>query len=215
VILDGLDGTANFSRGLPLFCSAVAILVDDQARVGAMYDPIHNVVYSAVLPGPYKDPTRDASASAWEIAAGSRIDLVALTEAGRAGAQVEAIGIHLTRADTTKLREFLACLETLAIASGAVYALNAGIPALRIARGGLGAFLNITPILGRRGGEVIVRAAAGPSPRSRARRSAITRAASLRARCKRHLHPSLLKLVSGTARRAGNHESKRRVRGRS
>lgn len=202
VILDGLDGTANFSRGLPLFCSAVAILVDDQARVGAMYDPIHNIVYSGILPGPHNDPARGASASAWEVAAGNRIDLVKLAAAQEnMPLSREAIGIHLTRSDPTKLREFLGTLENLALACGAVYALNTGIPAMaNVARGGLGAFLNNhTNPWDVAAGEVLVRACGGTVTgydgegieyNSSERLSVLA--------SKAHLHSTLLQIVRGT-----------------
>lgn len=75
VIIDALDGTSNFSRGFPLFCSALAIFVEDQLRTAAIYDPIHNVVYSGLLPGSYKNPENFASAWAWNIASGDRKDL--------------------------------------------------------------------------------------------------------------------------------------------
>src|SRR5262249_28776690 len=73
VIVDGIDGTGSFTRGLPLFCSAVAILVDDQARVAAIYDPIHHVVYSALLDGPYLQPAAHTEAWAWQVATGDRV----------------------------------------------------------------------------------------------------------------------------------------------
>ena len=44
VIIDGLDGTKNFDRRIPLFCAAVAILVGDEVMVSAIYDPLHHVV---------------------------------------------------------------------------------------------------------------------------------------------------------------------------
>jgi len=75
VIFDGIDGTCNFDRGLPLFCTAVAILVDDQVRISAVYDPIHHEIYSALLPGPYEQSEHQATASAWQIAAGRNPEL--------------------------------------------------------------------------------------------------------------------------------------------
>jgi fructose-1,6-bisphosphatase/inositol monophosphatase family enzyme len=164
VILDGLDGTANFTRGIPLFCSAAAILVDRQPRVAAAFDPIHNIVYSAVLAGPADKPEATAWATAWEVSAGSRTDLAALSQREtRVSLANEAVAIHLTRSSTEKMREFLGCLERLAQASNAIYAFNTGIPAMcHIARGGLGAYVNnYTNLWDIAAGEVIVRASGG------------------------------------------------------
>lgn len=51
-LLDALDGSVNHDRGLAgLFCSAVALLVDGQPRVSAIYDPAAGVCTSAFLGG--------------------------------------------------------------------------------------------------------------------------------------------------------------------
>ena len=172
VIFDGIDGTKNFNNGLPLFCSAAAILVDDQVRVAAIYDPMHHQVYSGVLPGPYENVEHGASAFAWQIATGNRIDLVnSSKEREQKDLKKESIGIHLTRSHPDKLDEFLgswdpdkgSMLQRLAQSSGGIYALNSGIVAMNeIARGGLGAFVNnITNPWDVAAGEVVVRACGG------------------------------------------------------
>lgn len=108
VIFDGIDGTENFTRGLPLFCTAAAILVEDELQVSAIYDPIHHYVYSAQLAGPRGKPGAVASASSWDISAGNRIDLIALAS-GRKKKRLakEAVAFHLTRSNQPKLKEFL------------------------------------------------------------------------------------------------------------
>ena len=164
VILDGMDGTANFTRGIPLFCSAAAILVDRHPRVAAVFDPIHNIVYSGVLAGPAEMPEHRAWATAWEVAAGSRADLATLSKGeNHLPLSKEAVAVHLTRSNVDKMREFLPTLESLAIASNAIYAFNTGIPAMcHIARGGLGAYVNnYTNLWDIAAGEVIVRASGG------------------------------------------------------
>lgn len=174
VIVDGIDGTGSFTRWLPLFCSAVAILVDNQARVSAIYDPIHHVVYSALLWGSYDEPEARAEASAWQVATGDRINLVmsALKENPKP-LQKEAIAIHLTRNkhNLDKLSQFLgvysspakSMLERLAIKSGGIYAINSGVVAMAdVARGALGGFVNIvTNLWDVAAGEVLVRACGG------------------------------------------------------
>jgi len=56
VVFDGIGGTGGFVRGVPLFCVAVGILIDDEPRVAAIYDPIGRTIYSAVLSGPQGEP---------------------------------------------------------------------------------------------------------------------------------------------------------------
>ena len=38
-VFDPIDGTTNFAHGLPIFCSSLALEVDGQAIVAAIYDP--------------------------------------------------------------------------------------------------------------------------------------------------------------------------------
>lgn len=172
VILDGVDGTGNFIRGMPLFCSAVAIIISNQVRVSAIYDPIHHVVYSALLTGPYSSPNKQKKACSWQISTGNRTNLIELAKcAKRKGLDREAIGIHLTRSNPEKLHEFLSSqglssvsmLERIANASGAVYAINSGIVAMtNIAEGGLGGFINnVTNLWDVAAGEVLIRACGG------------------------------------------------------
>ena len=37
-VVDPLDGTANYSRGIDLCCTAIALLVDDRPHLGVVYD---------------------------------------------------------------------------------------------------------------------------------------------------------------------------------
>lgn len=45
--VDPLDGTTNFAHGYPLFCASVALAVDGQVVVGAVYDPIKEELFTA------------------------------------------------------------------------------------------------------------------------------------------------------------------------
>jgi len=210
VIFDGIDGTGNFDRGLPLFCTAAAILVEDQVRVSAIYDPIHHEVYSAVLPGEYNNPELGAQASAWQVAGGNRVDMVEEAKArNKTYKQLseEAIGIHLTRSEKNrpKLKEFVGCvgtesmLERLAVNAGGVYALNSGIVAMvNVARGALGGFVNIvTNPWDVAAGEVLVRACGGTvtdfggNPIAYRRDEQVSVIAA-----KRHLHPQIKDLLN-------------------
>lgn len=175
VIIDGIDGTGSFLRGMPLFCSGAAVLVERQIRASAMYDPIHHVVYSALLAGPERSPESRASAESWHVGTGNRFRLADMegnsAANGRKGLASEALGIHLTRTRKEKLHDFLGArswkeksmLERLADACGGVYALNSGILGMtEVARGALGGFVNIiTNPWDVAAGEALVRACGG------------------------------------------------------
>ncbi len=172
VIFDGVDGTGNFVRGIPLFCSAVAILIGNEPRVAAIYDPIHHVVTYGSLKGDLEDQGKNAVAISWEIATGNRTDLVkAARESKEKILLEEAIGVHFTRSNPNKLHEFLSpnktnskcALEQLALESGGIYANNSGLISMtEVAKGSLGAFVNnITNLWDVAAGEVLVRACCG------------------------------------------------------
>jgi myo-inositol-1(or 4)-monophosphatase len=46
-VFDPLDGTTNFAHGLPIFCSSLALELDGQAVVGAIYDPSRRELFTA------------------------------------------------------------------------------------------------------------------------------------------------------------------------
>jgi|YelNatPaOPRAMG01_1025707.scaffolds.fasta_scaffold06035_3 myo-inositol-1(or 4)-monophosphatase len=47
-IVDPIDGTTNFSKGIPHFCVSIALVVDGIPRVGVVYDPYMDELYEAV-----------------------------------------------------------------------------------------------------------------------------------------------------------------------
>ena len=47
-IIDPLDGTTNFMKGLPHFAVSIAIRVKNRTEVGVVYDPIRNELFTAV-----------------------------------------------------------------------------------------------------------------------------------------------------------------------
>lgn len=51
-VIDPIDGTVNFSRGLPYWCSSVAVQRDGRTLAGAVYAPVLDVCYTAVADGP-------------------------------------------------------------------------------------------------------------------------------------------------------------------
>jgi len=46
-LIDPIDGTANFLRGVPFWCVALAYVVDGEPALGIIYDPIQDHLYSA------------------------------------------------------------------------------------------------------------------------------------------------------------------------
>jgi myo-inositol-1(or 4)-monophosphatase len=45
--IDPLDGTLNYSHGLPIFCVSIAYAHKDHLQLAAVYDPIANEMYTA------------------------------------------------------------------------------------------------------------------------------------------------------------------------
>ena len=46
-VIDPIDGTTNFIRGIPYFCTTLALVEDECVTAGWIYDPIHDVMYAA------------------------------------------------------------------------------------------------------------------------------------------------------------------------
>ncbi|MDD5347085.1 MAG: inositol monophosphatase family protein [Candidatus Omnitrophica bacterium] len=46
-VIDPLDGTNNFACGIPIFCSSVALMRKGEVICGAVFDVVHNELFSA------------------------------------------------------------------------------------------------------------------------------------------------------------------------
>jgi myo-inositol-1(or 4)-monophosphatase len=46
-VIDPIDGTANFARGLPHWCVSIAFVAGGRTEVGVIYDPNGDLLYSA------------------------------------------------------------------------------------------------------------------------------------------------------------------------
>jgi myo-inositol-1(or 4)-monophosphatase len=46
-VFDPLDGTTNFAHGVPIFCASLALEVDGEAEVAAVYDPNRRELFTA------------------------------------------------------------------------------------------------------------------------------------------------------------------------
>lgn len=212
VIVDAIDGTANFKRGLPLFCSSLAFFIDDQVRVSAIYDPVRHTVYYGSLKGPYNSPEDSVSAYGWSISSGIRESLVPSKEERDRIVRLkeEAIGTHFPRKpeDSEKLRAFISpkdgsdsILFRLSTELGSIYALNSGLfAAAEIVRGALGGFVNITTNpWDIASGEVLIRACGGAVTDFNGNALAYDSNSKMNivAAKNRDLHAKLLELVGG------------------
>ena len=58
-IIDPLDGTSNFSKGIPLFVTQLAYTENNKVKIAAIYDPIHdNLFYAEKGKGAYLNDSR-------------------------------------------------------------------------------------------------------------------------------------------------------------
>jgi len=46
-VLDPVDGTRNFALGVPLYCVSLACVAGGKILLGAVYDPVHDILYHA------------------------------------------------------------------------------------------------------------------------------------------------------------------------
>src|SRR5262252_9334076 len=46
-VFDPIDGTTNFTHGLPIFCASLALEIDGVAEVAAVYDPNRRELFTA------------------------------------------------------------------------------------------------------------------------------------------------------------------------
>jgi len=46
--VDPVDGTSNFAAGLPFFAVSIALIVDQQQKLGLIYDPVRDEMFTAI-----------------------------------------------------------------------------------------------------------------------------------------------------------------------
>jgi myo-inositol-1(or 4)-monophosphatase len=46
-VFDPIDGTTNFAHGVPIFCASLALEIDGEAAIGAVYDPNRRELFTA------------------------------------------------------------------------------------------------------------------------------------------------------------------------
>jgi len=50
-VIDPIDGTANFVRGIPVWCVAIAVVRGPETVVGVIHDPVHDEMHHAMQGG--------------------------------------------------------------------------------------------------------------------------------------------------------------------
>ena len=69
-LIDPIDGTANYARGLPRYCVSIGYLERGVPTIGAIYDPSHDWLYSAATgEGAWRDGARISVSAVAEMAA--------------------------------------------------------------------------------------------------------------------------------------------------
>lgn len=69
-LIDPIDGTANYARGLPRYCVSIGYLERGIPTLGAIYDPSHDWLYSAATgEGAWRDGERLAVSPCAEMTA--------------------------------------------------------------------------------------------------------------------------------------------------
>ena len=125
--VDPLDGTTNFSHGLPFFCVSVALRAYGATVAGAVYDPVHDEMFAA-------------SAGGGATLNGERLRVSAVSRLDRALVVAQAQTV-----DPDEIRAYARLVERLMSVTGGVRSL--GSPALtlcHIAAGRLDAYCEYT-----------------------------------------------------------------------
>ena len=47
-VIDPIDGTSNFVNAMPAWCVVLAVVKDDETKIGVIHDPVHDETYHAV-----------------------------------------------------------------------------------------------------------------------------------------------------------------------
>ncbi|MHA6796937.1 inositol monophosphatase family protein [Pseudonocardia bannensis] len=100
--VDGLDGTSNFTHGIPWYCVSVALRCGDEVVAGAVYDPVHDELFTA-------GAGRGATCN------GLPLQVAATDELDRA-----LVATQIQTSDPARIAEFAATFERLLNTCGGV-----------------------------------------------------------------------------------------------
>jgi myo-inositol-1(or 4)-monophosphatase len=110
--VDPLDGTTNYTHGLPFFCVSVALRAHGRTVAGAVYDPLHDELYAA-----------SAGGGATLNGAPLRVSPVTRLDRSLVVAQAQTV-------DAAEIRAYARLVERLMSVAGGVRSL--GSPALTL-----------------------------------------------------------------------------------
>jgi len=103
-VIDPIDGTSNFLRGLPYWCVAAAYLVGGRTELAVTYDPVHDELFAAqrgqgtrrngqlVRVSGCTDPGQASIGSAYSFKASLESYLVQVEKVMRAGSDLRRLG---------------------------------------------------------------------------------------------------------------------------
>jgi myo-inositol-1(or 4)-monophosphatase len=135
-VIDPLDGTSNFLRGLPHFCVSIALVENGEPTDGVIYDPLRNELFTA-------SKGAGATLNDKKIRIGERKDLVGSMlvtgfpprERSRLAPHLACLGSLLVEAEDIR-RSGSAALDLAYVAAGRADAyFEAGVKAWDIAAG--------------------------------------------------------------------------------
>jgi myo-inositol-1(or 4)-monophosphatase len=107
-VIDPIDGTANFARGLPHWCVSIAFVASGRTEVGVIYDPIGGLLYSARRGAGATSNGVLLRVSATEALSRALVDIgysrrTGIDDFARIVAQLLAMGINLTQSGSAAL----------------------------------------------------------------------------------------------------------------
>ena len=120
-LLDPIDGTTNFSQGIPIYCVSIALQVQRRTVVGVIYNPTRDELFSAMRGGGAR-----LDGAPLEVSGGDRIEEAVMVtgfppikEGDTFATIVERLG-HLLRASRGVRRLGSAALDLAYVAAGRI-----------------------------------------------------------------------------------------------
>ncbi|MDR1075866.1 MAG: inositol monophosphatase [Xanthomonadaceae bacterium] len=135
-VIDPLDGTSNYLRGLPHYCVSIALVENGEPLDAVIFDPLRNELFTASKgAGAVLNDKRIRVADRKDLEAALVGTGFAPRERERAGAQLKCVDALLTRAEDIR-RSGSAALDLAYVACGRLDAyFEAGVKAWDIAAG--------------------------------------------------------------------------------
>ena len=117
-VIDPLDGTSNYLRGIPHWCVSIALVEDGEPQHGVIFDPLRNELFTASRGGGAQLNERRIRVADRRELSGALVGTgVAPRERARAGAQLECVRQLLIDAEDVR-RSGSAALDLAYVACG-------------------------------------------------------------------------------------------------